>query len=110
MDQRLRLEIGRLVSDMSAGRWEDIVADGRIGRCAASDVVRVIVEYGRTLVDLPSAVWDFVDVFEIVESGNLRLDVPLWTKEEGRSDLMLFICSIPSEEKFNIYIHDVRVP
>lgn len=47
--------------------------------------------YGRTLQNLPDSLYDELDVIK-VSSATLptwSITVPLWTKEEGRSDLTL---------------------
>src|SRR5688572_25062299 len=79
-----------LVDDLVAGAYAKVANDGRIGRLTVPELQRAIAEYGRTLVPLPDQAFDLADVYPIDRSpGEWAIDLPLWTKEEGRSDLTL---------------------
>src|SRR5258708_1807070 len=92
MDTALQRKIEQLVSDLAASHFDAIAADGRSGRLSADDLRGVVTKYGRTLISLPSEVWPTVDEYPQAANPNeIALDIPLWTKEEGRSDLTLSI-------------------
>ncbi|MCE9578147.1 MAG: hypothetical protein K8W52_33790 [Deltaproteobacteria bacterium] len=79
-----------LVCDLSRGAYAEVEADGRAGRLSAEILRRAVEEYGRQLVPIPEAGWALVDVYERTDVvGMVSMDVPLWTVEEGRSDLTL---------------------
>ncbi|MEC7525797.1 MAG: hypothetical protein VYE22_38305 [Myxococcota bacterium] len=86
-EKRLILD---LIADLVAGRFDEIVADGRAARHRPDDLREAVREYGRTLVDPPDAVWEVADVDRIDEK-TIYADVPMWTREEGRSDLEAII-------------------
>jgi hypothetical protein len=79
------------VALLVAGEWVTLerLTSGR--RLSASELERAVTEYGRTLSPLPESAFDELDIIE-VDSGLVRtlsVRVPLWTLEEGRSDLEL---------------------
>jgi hypothetical protein len=90
MDPALKNEVERLVADIVAGRFSQLVADGRAGRLSEAELQKAVLDYGRTLVPLPEAAWAVVDEFpQKTDPSMVAVDVPLWTAEEGRSDLTL---------------------
>ena len=67
-------------------------ADGRIGRLTVEELAKAIDDYGRSLAAIPDHGWDLADSYEIEGRPNSwAIDLPLWTQEEGRSDLTLSI-------------------
>jgi hypothetical protein len=103
-------EIRRLVADLASGRYGDIVADGRGGRLSADDLERAVVEYGRKLIPLPEEGIPLVDFYaHDADPGAASLDVPLWTEEEGRSDLTLSIAVTQTRGLCRVEIDDLRV-
>ena len=60
-------------------------------RLSASELESSIRNYGRTLVPPGPAWWTSVTITPVVAEGPpaVHLAVPLWTAEEGRSDLTL---------------------
>src|SRR5688572_33154275 len=89
MEQELTHEIRRLVADLVAGRYADVVADGRGGRLTEVELATAIAEYGHVLVPLPDAGLELIDVYQHESTDACSVEVPLWTAEEGRSDLTL---------------------
>jgi hypothetical protein len=61
------------------------------GRVSAAALERTIADYGRTLVSPPHEWWSTVTITPVHRDGTptLHAAVPLWTTEEGRSDLTL---------------------
>jgi hypothetical protein len=59
----------------------------------SQDVDIAIHKYGRTLVPLPDQAYSLLDVVPVSDSQPQRWSVvvPLWSEEEGRSDLSLTI-------------------
>ncbi len=51
-----------------------------------------------------------VDIYEQTSHPEeLALDVPLWTKEEGRSDLTLALTAIKQGETYTVEVDDLHV-
>lgn len=82
--------IRALVHDLVLGRFTEIERERRIGRLTADELKRAVTEYGRTLIDLPGEAWPLIDTHAVSDT-TFSVDVPMWTKEEGRSDLTLSV-------------------
>lgn len=96
--------------ELVRGNFAHLEADGRSGRSTARDLQRVLHEYGCTLVDLPDAAFDIADAIRLETSTEMwRVDLPLWTREEGRSDLTLSLTVAVSSEGISTEIDDLRV-
>lgn len=82
-------------------------------RLSAVDMQMAVTMYGRTLTILPDEALRTVDVVEV--EGPLRrtwnVRVPLWTLEEGRSDLEvnLTMCEV-LDGVYSVQIDDLHVP
>lgn len=107
--QAIKTAVGLLVDGEYDTFWH---MTGKIG--APEDLGRRITEYGRTLVFPPdSAFADFEHVYPgtVDERPGYDVDFPLWTKEEGQSELELSLTL--TEVMPGIYdtrFRDLRVP
>ncbi|GAC1394233.1 MAG: hypothetical protein NVS3B10_19700 [Polyangiales bacterium] len=79
------------------------------GRCRGDDLRKRIADYKRTLRRLPPAARADVHAVQR-EDGVLAIDVPLWTVEEGASDLELRIHAMPMDADWIVVIDDLLVP
>jgi hypothetical protein len=59
------------------------------GRLSAAELATAVSEYPGTLVPLPAASTELWDITRHHDGGGWAVVVPLWTREEGRSDLSL---------------------
>lgn len=71
--------------------YDEVEAMTRSRWVTADDLRRVIGEYGRTLVSLPPAALESLDIVAVVDADPpaYSVVVDLWTSEEGKSDLSL---------------------
>lgn len=80
-------------------------------RLTAADIEKVIDDYGRTFVQLPANFGEYLDA--VVIEGRSRptwsVQVPLWTLEEGRSDLTLELTVTEEIDGPSIELDDLRV-
>lgn len=103
-------QVRRLVEDLAAGRYAELAADGRAGRLTEAELRTAVARYGRTLVPLPADGEALVDVYEQASPPDtVTLDVPLWTREEGRSDLTLSVTAIKQGETYTVEVDDLHV-
>jgi len=82
-----------LVGMLVAGEWLEL---GRLilgSRLSIDDIRVAVADYGRTLTMPPRETFDRLDVVEVAGAPQrtLNVRVPLWTIEEGRSDLELVL-------------------
>jgi hypothetical protein len=110
LDDKHLAAIRALVDDLACGRFAELEADGRAGRLTAESIRTTISEYGRTLISLPDEAIGFIDVYVMRDDPNeFALDVELWTREEGRSDLTLSLTSMKEADRYRLAIHDLLV-
>jgi hypothetical protein len=110
MDAALTNAIRRLVSDLASGAFREVVADGRAGRLTAAELEAAVRTYGRTLVPLPDDAFALVETYELSGDPNaLAVDVPLWTIEEGRSDLTLSLTALRRGSAYDVQVDDLHV-
>jgi hypothetical protein len=86
----------------------DLFSQSRVAR---DDLFHVIEEYGRTLVSPPFGAYDNLNAVRVSdESRELwAVAAPLWTREEGRSDLSIELTIDLSRDQPIVEIDDCRV-
>lgn len=103
-------ELKRLVADLVAHRYSKVAADGRIGRLTATELEGAIRDYGRKLEALPEESFEEADVFPLDDDPTVCcVDLPLWTTEEGRSDLTLSVTIREVNGGVAVEIDDIHV-
>jgi hypothetical protein len=88
---KLRSTVSALTGRLAQGDYEGLCRLANGSRLAATEVERVVRDYGRRLVTLPVEAFQTIDVVPVSNSNPQRWSVvvPLWSEEEGRSDLSL---------------------
>ncbi|HIC82667.1 MAG TPA: hypothetical protein EYP07_17135 [Kiloniellaceae bacterium] len=105
-----RQAIADLVGVLARGAFEDLVRDGRAGRLSAAELKRVIAQYGRRLTELPGSAFDLADCYRLEDKPEkLAIDLPLWTVEDGRSDLTLSLTLQRMGSEIALRIDDLHV-
>jgi|SRR5690242_7377736 hypothetical protein len=105
-----RMELRRLVSDLVERRYSQIASDGRIGRLTVDELERAVREYGRTLTELPDEGFADSDVIPLdADPSVCAVNIPLWTREEGRSDLTLSLTVRNVAGTVTVEIDDLHV-
>jgi hypothetical protein len=103
-------EVWRVVADLAAEDYEALYADGRLDRLTEGGIRKVLIEYGCGLVPLPSAARELSDVYEADgEPRVYMVDQPLWTRDEGRSDLTLSVTVIRRGQALQLRVDDIHV-
>ena len=70
------------------------------------DILRVIEEYGCTIIPLPAKAFDMALFYQISDK-QVDIYLPLWSEEEGQSDLTLSLSCFNNDNK--IKINDLEV-
>nr|WP_297354161.1 hypothetical protein [uncultured Caldimonas sp.] len=81
-----------------------------LARLTARDLERVLNEYGRTFCPYPSSEALQGELYTVQGGDRCRIEVPLLTLEEGRSDLEVFLTARMQGADVCIEIDDLRVP
>ena len=83
--------VADLVSVLAAGEFEELLRKAPGSRVGSEELRKAVHEYGGTLVPLPIESYELIDYIAVMGSSPMEWSVvaPLFTKEEGRSDLSL---------------------
>lgn len=112
MNASIRRALQRIMDPLVRGDYAEVVRRAAASRVPPDDIARVVREYGRTLVMPPNDSYDWCDAVQVRRPGPATWSVwcPLWTRDEGRSDLALQATVIESATNAEeIEIDDIRV-
>ncbi|MBM3224380.1 MAG: hypothetical protein FJZ47_11325 [Candidatus Tectomicrobia bacterium] len=101
--------IRALLHTLAQGHFDELERDGRSGRLSACELQEALHAYGRTLIALPNEAFRLVEVYPVQgQHATWAMDVPLWTAEEGRSDLTLSLTVSDNQEGVHVAIDDLH--
>ena len=107
----LQATVQGLVRRLARGDYEGLVAACEKSRLSAADLERAVTEYGAKLAVPPKAMYRELDAVQVrsasVPTWSVR--VPLWTEEEGRSDLTLELTISLGPSGPSVELDDLRV-
>jgi hypothetical protein len=101
--------IKTLVTDLSNKNYNKIEMEKINGHVSIMELENIIKEYGRTIIPLPEEAFEIANIYTIEKENRMDIYIPLWTKEEGRSDLTLSIICHLENNKPIIRINDLEV-
>lgn len=104
--------VAQLVQQLSVGDFEGALRSAPRSRVNAEQIRSSVQQYGRTLVPLTAESYELIDYVVVLGSSPLAWSVvvPLFTKEEGRSDLSLELSIVEQAVGgHHIEIDDIRV-
>lgn len=100
-----------IVHELVIGNYQRLEEDGRAGRLTSDQIRWVVERYGRKLIELPPEAFEIADSYKIEgQTDSWAIDLPLWTKEEGRSDLTLTLTASITPAGVRLEIDDLHVP
>jgi hypothetical protein len=109
--EKLQSLVIQVVGLLVAGQYQRLVALTHGERMSAEEIQRSISEYGRNLMTPPDSAYELLDVVRItnpnLEQYSVRM--PLWTEQEGRSDLTLELTVKVTGEKLEVKLEDIHV-
>jgi hypothetical protein len=98
-----------LVHQLVVGNYTGLEADGRAGRLTAAMLEQGVMEYGRTLIDMPYEAIRNVDVYPLQgETNAWNVDIVLPTVE-GEDELTLQVLVESRPEGVHVEITDLHV-
>jgi hypothetical protein len=104
-------EVSDVVAMLVRGDYDAVVrrSDGK--RLTAAELEQAVADYGRTLTQPGTGWWDTVEVRPVGNGDDeFYVAAPLWTEEEGRSDLTLELSVGKSESgDYRIEVDDLHV-
>jgi hypothetical protein len=92
----VKTSIEKLIGLLVKKQYDEIVALTHGNRLDKEMIVSAIREYGRELIPPPDGIDGLLDVVEVRDctAPTWSVRCPLWTSEEGRSDLSLDVTVI----------------
>jgi hypothetical protein len=104
--------VRELVEQLARKDYEGLIARCATSRLTSDDLRNVVQEYGRTPISPPPNAYQNLDAIEVdgtaVPTWSVR--APLWTKEEGRSDLELQMTIVLRDGSPSVELDDLLVP
>lgn len=104
-----QIKVKAAVDALSAGDYAGAVRAVDASRCSLADLKRVVDRYGRTLTAPPDTDWDVI-AFAPPAPRGWSVHAPLWSAEEGRSDLELRFTVERRDEALHVTLDDLLVP
>lgn len=102
----------REILDLIAlGRYSDALAIHKHSRLTSSDLRNAIRDYPFDLTICPANAFDLASIVEIPGTINPQwsIAIPMWTKQEGRSDLTLEVSVTREGPKYIVELDDLHV-
>ena len=85
---RFREAAKSIAEHLASGHYDQLVKSGMLAATDVAGVREEIEHYGRTLSGLPAEALEAAHEYDLGD-GSYRVEVQLWTAEEGESDLTL---------------------
>lgn len=67
-------------------------------------------QYPATFVPLPEAAWEHASATPLDDGSGWAVDVFMWSREEGLSDMMLTVFVRERDGEIQVEVHDLYVP
>ena len=103
----------KMVTELLAGKkYKEIESLCNGVRLNAEEIAYAVKEYGREIISLPKEGYKKLDIIEVTDSSpkEWSVNVPIYTSEEGMSDLTLELLLIDSlSDLYNIEVDDLHV-
>jgi len=111
MNAQLADLVKKVLNLLVAEKYADIVILTHGTRLNAEEIARAIGEYGRKLIMPPEEGFQLMKSIEVKNARPRRwsIVIPLWTREEGRSDLTLEMTVIEQQNGFFVELNDLHV-
>ena len=116
IDSRIRDVVQRMMELLAAGRYEEVERWTQGNRVPAGDMERTVNEYPATFLSPPRSAYSeeegmLIDEVENASDPTYMIDMPFWSREEGRSDLEVRLTVVlRADGTFNVSLDDILVP
>lgn len=106
-----RQRIWEIVNHLSHQRYDAALHECAKSRLSTADIKRAIEEYGHKLAVPPRDAYEDVDAVEVLNRAQrtLSVRVPMWTSDEGRSDLTLELTVTLENGRLIVEFDDLHV-
>jgi hypothetical protein len=104
--------IGQLVARLAAGNYEELIRYAPQSRVTAQEIEAAVKQYGRRFLPLPLSAYKLIDYVAVhnASPAEWSVVVPLFTEEEGHSDLSLELSMVEvTPEEYEVQVDDIHV-
>lgn len=111
MQEEIRTRVAQVVKLLVEEKFSELEFLTNGVRLSAEEIKSAILSYKRKLVQPPEDAFDCMDLVEVQNSRPQQFSVrmPLWTVEEGRSDLSVELTLIAQTGDWKIELDDIHV-
>lgn len=108
---RLQSAMSEVMSLLAAGAYKDLIARCATSRLSPADVRMVLEEYGRNVVVPPQEAYALLNAVEVEGAAipTWSASMPLWTEQEGRSDLTVELTIMLGVGEAVVELDDIHV-
>ena len=111
MNRRIQESVRVVLTMLAESRFADVEKLTKGTRLNASAMALAINDYGKTLVMPPESGFRLMNVIEVKNAQPRRWSIimPLWTREEGRSDLTMELTVIETINGISVELDNIHV-
>ncbi len=111
MNEQLRQQVGEVIALLVMGKYEDLEDLTHGVRLSSKEMATAISDYGKKLILPPESGFGLMNSVEVKNAKPIRWSIamPLWTQEEGRSDLTVELTVIQQQNGFAVELDDIHV-
>jgi|SRR5215472_8726287 len=110
-DERLRSIVERIVEQLVRGNYDQVIQESKNTRMTTEELATAVREYGKKLALPPKDTYQNIDAIQVTRASvpTWSVRVPLWTEEEGRSDLTLEVTIMLGEHEQSVEVDGLHV-
>jgi hypothetical protein len=111
MKEKIKRIVRQILSWLAMGDFAKLVELTKGVRMSDDEITTAIRDYAKTLCIPPEHAFDLMDVVTVRNAAipQFSVRIPLWTKEEGRSDLTLELTIKMPDKSIEVELDDIHV-
>jgi hypothetical protein len=111
INARLRELVAQVIHLLVHKEYEQLFKLTNGVRLSTQEITQAIEDYGRILIEPPDQAFDFMDIIQVQSDLDMcwSITMPVWTQEEGRSDLSVELTVTDNGNHFTIELDDLHV-
>jgi len=112
MEGKIKKIVAQIMAMLAAGKYEQIVALTHGVRLSAEEIGNVLQDYGGEFIEPPDRAYSALDIVKVkteIAPDKYSVQMPLWTSEEGMSDLTMDITIEFLNAKIKVELNDIHM-
>ncbi len=105
------LAVRAFMNLLAQGDYAAVIAQITRSRLSADGIGEILKGYGATVMGPPSSAYGLMDTVRVVQAAipTWSVRMPLWTREEGRSDLTVELTIVVRSGRIDVELDDIHV-